>query len=465
MKAQEVKRRRAKKGCGTLAKHGKFFYAVWNFMGRRYEVSTRETTEREARKRLEEIVADFHNKHKAEAVLASVKDSLQRAARRTLKISDAFAVYENDKLRKAVAPSTMRVYRNRFRVFAAWAEGKVANVDDVSAGTARAFMSHIAETAAPKTYNDYLSILSLTWSFFIKAGYADENPWWYDKEHRKGIERKEKDTHRKCELTPAQLDALFLATSGEMRTLFFIGIFTGLRLKDCALLEWGAVDLEGGFIRLAPAKTRRHGIAVTIPILPPLARALAEARRGNESRYVLPGLAEAYRTSTDGLKVQARVRRIFHKAGIPTTSEMEGRSRRVVDFGFHSLRHTFVSMAARAGIRQAVVQEIVGHTNTAITDHYTHTNEEDLRLGLAAFPALPAPGEGGGADAPAEAAQTPQNRAGAGGATDTPADATDAAERPLDALAAMLARMDARELDEAAAMIDAARRARAHEAD
>ena len=119
-------------------------------------------------------------------------------------------------------------------------------------------------------------VLALTWKTFVADGRAAKNPWT-------GIQRKEKDTHTKCELSPEQLDALFNATSGEMRTLFFVGIYTGLRLKDCALLKWDAVDLAGGFIRLIPEKTKRHKIAVSIPILPPLAEALRAARESGDA--------------------------------------------------------------------------------------------------------------------------------------------------------------------------------------
>ena len=428
---------KGKNGTGTLVRRGKTFYAAWMFNGKKYRVSTGETTEREARKRLAEIVANFTKGREAEAVLESVKESLQRAARRNLRISDAFAVYENNKLRKAVAESTMRVYRLRFGVFAKWAAGKVENVDDVTPELARRFMSHIAETASPKTFNDFLAVLALTWKTFVAEGYAAGNPWAWDKATRRGIERKEKDTHTKSELTFEQLDALFHATAGEMRTLFFIGIYTGLRLKDCALMKWDAVDLKGGFIRLTPAKTKRHGVAVSIPILPPLAEALRAARDADAATaggYVLPELAELYQQS-GGKYLSNRLKTVFKHAGIEVASSMDGRSRKVTDFGFHSLRHTFVSMAARAGIRQEVVRAIVGHTNAAMTMHYTHTNEADLRAAMAAFPAI------------AETAtERPAERAEAVEVAEIPAEATDAAETRLAALARLLADMDDGEL-------------------
>ena len=433
-----MKTQRAKKGSGTLQKRGGVFYAVWKFGGKRYAVSTKETTEREARKRLAEIMANFTNEHNAGAVLESVKESLQRAQGRGLRIADAWATFERNKLRRAVAATTLEVYRYRFGVFARWAAGKVENVDDVTPEVARRFMAHAAETSSPKTFNDFLAVLALTWKTFVADGRAAENPWT-------GIERKDKDTHTKCELAPEQLDALFVATGGgEMRTLFFIGIYTGLRLKDCALLKWDAVDLAGGFISLTPEKTKRHGIAVDIPILPPLAEALRAARDGGEAGgYVLPELAAGYQSSR-GQYVSKRIATVFRHAGITTAVEVDGRKRRATDFGFHSLRHTFVSMAARAGIRQAVVQSIVGHTNAAMTAHYTHTNRADLTAAMAAFPAIGA----GAAERPAERAEAVE-------VAEIPAEAEKPAETRLDALARLLADMDADEWAAAAEIFKA----------
>jgi len=51
----------------------------------------------------------------------------------------------------------------------------------------------------------------------------------------------------------------------------------------------------------------------------------------------------------------------------------------VVEVGFHSLRHTYVSLHAERGTPQSVVQAIVGHGSPAMTAHYTHIGEETAR--------------------------------------------------------------------------------------
>jgi hypothetical protein len=57
-----------------------------------------------------------------------------------------------------------------------------------------------------------------------------------------------------------------------------------------------------------------------------------------------------------------------------------------VEVGFHSLRHTFVSLCRAANAPLSVVESIVGHSNPAMTRHYTHTSEAAAGAAVAALP-------------------------------------------------------------------------------
>jgi hypothetical protein len=62
--------------------------------------------------------------------------------------------------------------------------------------------------------------------------------------------------------------------------------------------------------------------------------------------------------------------------------------RAVVEVGFHSLRHTFVSLCRESGAPLAVVEAIVGHASPAMTRHYTHIGEAAARASVAALPSV-----------------------------------------------------------------------------
>ena len=184
---------------------------------------------------------------------------------------------------------------------------------------------------------------------------------------------------------------------GEWKRLFTIGLYTGLRLGDCCCLAWNSVNLERGVIQLIPTKTRKHahGQPVTIPIHPQLKAELStpilEFTRSTcstrlPSPLVNPTLADWYKNSK--WRISRGLELIFKAAHIETSVKIEGRRTRTPEATFHSLRHTFVSLAANAGVPLPVVQSIVGHSSTAMTRHYYHENEEVLRQAVAAIPTI-----------------------------------------------------------------------------
>ena len=200
------------------------------------------------------------------------------------------------------------------------------------------------------------------------------------------------------------------SSESEWYKLILIGIYTGLRLGDCCRLDWSQISLAQGVIQLIPQKTRRHanGRPITIPIHQALGQALLgqseELRVKSEELNkdgsfsspiphpsfltgpVLPGIAEMYGRAR--WQVSQELVRIFRKANIQTSVRIEGRKHRTPEATFHSLRHTFVSFAANAGVPLHVVQSIVGHESTAMTRHYYHENLAALKSAVAAIPTL-----------------------------------------------------------------------------
>jgi hypothetical protein len=102
--------------------------------------------------------------------------------------------------------------------------------------------------------------------------------------------------------------------------------------------------------------------------------------------YVMPECAAAYLRSVSALSEEFK--RIFKEAGIKTDADGVDSSRKRAFVSFHSLRHTFVSLAANAGVPLAVVQSIVGHSTVDMTRHYFHESETALVSAVAALPSV-----------------------------------------------------------------------------
>jgi integrase len=178
-------------------------------------------------------------------------------------------------------------------------------------------------------------------------------------------------------LTVEELGQLIgAAKTPELKTLVALGIYTGMRLGDCCTLR--CADVAGGMIVRTNRKT---GKVTRIPVH----HALAPMLQGR-GEYLLPEFADLYLNHR--MSVVEKMNDLFADAGIVTTSGeySTGRARTVA--GFHSLRHTFVSLCRTAGVPLAVVESLVGHTSAAMTRHYTHIGEAAAASAIALLPTV-----------------------------------------------------------------------------
>lgn len=158
----------------------------------------------------------------------------------------------------------------------------------------------------------------------------------------------------------------------------------------CCTLRWSEVDLARQIILRVPNKTaRRKGVPVHIPIHPTLFEFLNQTPAGKRSGFVLPEFAGKYRYNDSD--VAKEIRRFLIGCGIQVHKDKTGKRtgiRAVVEVGFHSLRHSFVSLCRQSNAPLAVVEAIVGHSNPAMTRHYTHVGDVAAGQAVAALPAL-----------------------------------------------------------------------------
>jgi hypothetical protein len=112
--------------------------------------------------------------------------------------------------------------------------------------------------------------------------------------------------------------------------------------------------------------------------------------------YVLPDMAAEYKAHNS---VQNKaIQEHFISCGIRTQRPGAGQ-RAQCEVGFHSLRHSFVSLCRAANAPLSVVESLVGHNSPAMTRHYTHTGEAAAIDAVSGLPvivgeaptALPAP--------------------------------------------------------------------------
>lgn len=351
------------------------------------------------RKEAEAIRERLTRPNRAESELAKTKEietllrdktaDLEQAqfdAVNRLRLVDAWEVYVDSPTRKQCSETTLKnCYAPVWRRFMGWLSDRHSEIkylNQISDEQATEYVRGLKGEVSGKSYNNHVTFLKAFFRVMNKPGkLAGVNPFIE-------IENIDKGTKSRREFTIEELRAMITAAADESQEyylLFLVGTFSGLRLYDCATLLWQEVDLDRRLIIRVPHKTAKSGKAVKIGMPAFLVNELRPHKRLNG--FVCPGIAEHYTTGKHS-KVSRTIKRIFRRAGIVKQFDKgtDGRARAAADVGFHSLRHTFVSLQAEAGTSLAAVQALVGHANPAMTRHYHHTTNEAALQAADSFP-------------------------------------------------------------------------------
>lgn len=303
-----------------------------------------------------------------------------------LPLADVWNAYVMSPDRNELAKATLNGKRIIWMHFAKWLEHYYVHVNSLSGVTHEMIGEYLAILRADlsgSTYNSRVCVLREIFHTLAHKAGLEEDPW-------QGVRLRPEDCHSRRELTIDELKRLLASASKkseEWHKLFLIGIYTGLRLGDCCQLDWSQINISDNVIQIIPHKTRRHahGHPVTIPIHPALQAALILQDK-TLTGPILPTIAEMYRRGR--WLVSHELSRIFKDANITTSVKIEGRRNKTPEATFHSLRHTFVSLSANAGVPLHILQSIVGHESTAMTRHYYHESINSLRMAVNSIPTI-----------------------------------------------------------------------------
>lgn len=337
---------------------------------------------------------------------AQQKESdMEQAARNCRRASDVAEVYRaylkhlpkaNISLKEAFEKSQakpgmisseekIRVKKSYWQDFLAWMKKNnplVRNVSDVTPAMAENYIAHIRKNGRfipvrGKKLSVYtLNDIHLTCRRVFKALRNEtgvQNPF-----SDIPLLKNEKDTGRKA-YTDEQVAVIFEKADNEyMKPLFFIGLFTGLSEGDICTLRKDEIFFDRRHIYRLRNKT---GVMSSIPMLPVLQKYLEDLCNdpANTSEYVLPKHCQLYNQKS--YQISRDIKNFLEiDCGFETSINISGRSRKVSTLDFHSLRHTFCSMAGVVGIPLTVVQSIVGHMTPAMTKLYSRHIDEKSRL-------------------------------------------------------------------------------------
>jgi integrase len=380
----------AKKYKGYLFKRGSVYwlqYSSRNADGKvvRLAESLQTTNKVEAEAKAVEITAPLlHSTDltKLERVLrervASTQEQVDRfeADKNRTLLTDVWQKFPYDmavrgNARRPLKPKVVIKHRQLWQAFVNWTTAnrpQAKYIESITSADANAYSDYCHKIAdcGPRGHNDRIKICRVVCEL---AGqnpnpFASVRKWSETNEGRDALEL-------------IDLQRIVTAATGELRLLIMIGLFTGLRLGDAVLLSWQ--DIKDGRVYKVTSKNSKP---VSLGIAPALAAELAALPRpSNNKDFIMPELAALY--AKEPQRLCKKIRRLFESVGIEVVEHVPGRAKGVSRRGFHSLRTSFVSICARAGVPTELISQWAGHSPqvNAIYQKFGNKERDDRILG------------------------------------------------------------------------------------
>jgi len=379
-----------KLGTGTVYKKtakGVYFYR-YQIKGERKAVSLKTKNQDEAVLEAKKLVPVV-NGTTLEVISAHVQHARGlNSTRKSLPLNLSWDKYSRHPDRAVPATvSEQDSYQATFNEFITFVGNDTTGIMDITPQIADEFAQKMrTQELGVDTHNR--KIRRLRKIFEVLKEYRDgQNPFTAKSLFRK---EREEQAHsiRRLSFTREQEQALLEALDNnkykvmnkpEIKVVYYLGMFTGQRFKDCIMLRWDKIDLNRKRIWVKQFKT---GKEVTIPIAPQLLDVLQEAKKWKCNGFVCPNVAARYNQENQAGKntgnnlVNIDALRVIKWIGLEPSVKVPGRKKKVTVYGFHSLRHSFASHCAEAGVPKAVVMSILGTNSEIVDKYYTHIGDE-----------------------------------------------------------------------------------------
>jgi integrase len=275
------------------------------------------------------------------------------------------------------APTTMERYGNTVKKFLGTLGGGVKRpITTVTPRHVEEFMNaRLKEGMAPKTVIVDLKTLNTAFRRAEAYGTILKNPVAAVRPPKNESSEREVFTQEEVQ------KMLNAAPSLDWQTLTLLGYFVGARLGDCVTMKWENVRPEDGVIVYEQMKTHKK---VVVPMHYHVIEHLNYLSTFGAEGYLCPALAKKGPGGKHGLSESFK--RIVVKAGLdPMVVQGKG-ARNFTKRTFHSLRHSFNSALANAGVTEEIRMKLTGHSSKAVHTQYTHFEVDALKNAMSSLP-------------------------------------------------------------------------------
>jgi integrase len=199
--------------------------------------------------------------------------------------------------------------------------------------------------------------------FLTAKAYYVGNPSHLVRVRVRDLSHEQKERTPRVPFTEREFKHIISHTEGQWRWWTMLSYWAGLRISDCACLEWGSLLPDEIVVW-----TRKGESRVALPIDDPLigGGALRSVffelmEHNRHGQYVFPGERDV------ALNPEKRARHSVYYTRILAGLGIEGKS-------FHCLRHSFATRLSKAGKSVEDVGRLLGHAkgSTKVTEGYVH---------------------------------------------------------------------------------------------
>jgi integrase len=275
------------------------------------------------------------------------------------------------------SPATLERYRNTVKLFLASLKGRAQKpVTSVTSQDIEIFLNwRLKSGVAPKTA--IVDLKTLNTAFLRAEAYGTilKNPVAAVRPPKVECSERDVFTHEEVQ------KLLNAAPSVDWQTLITLGYFIGARLSDCVQMKWENVHPDEGVIIYHQQKT---GKKVIVPMHYHVIEHLKFKATFGTDGFLCPKLVAKGTGGKHGLS--EGFKRIVKKAGIdPMVVKGKG-VRNFTRRTFHSLRHSFNSLLANAGVPDEIRMKLTGHSSKEMNSRYTHLEMATLKNAMTAMP-------------------------------------------------------------------------------
>ena len=288
------------------------------------------------------------------------------------------------------APATVEAYGRDLRSFVTWAERRgLAGPEGVDRPTLRRYLAYLATAGkARRTIARRASAVRRYFGWLRRTGVLEADP-------SVGLSAPKGEARLPRVLRPDELRTLLDVAGSDARSdagsgagssavrvrvrpddaaggarrlrddaVLEVLYGSGLRVAELSGLDVDGVDLDGHRLTVWGKGGKQRAVPLSEPAADALGRWL---RDGRPAMMTEASPAAAVFVNARGRRLTPRdVRRIVDRRSAAPTHP-------------HALRHTFATHLLDGGADLRVVQELLGHSDLATTQRYTHVSKERLR--------------------------------------------------------------------------------------